>query len=311
MSETWNTIESDPGVFTEMIKNLQCEDIQFYEIYSFEDEEIFKRIEPIEGYILLFQYDKKAIDYMRSEYCYIETEEYPDLFFAHQIVNNACATQAILNVLLNIPHINIGPVLQTFKNETINLNADARGRKIGENEIIRKNHNEFSQPTEYLERKISEKFKNLEGGKAYHFIGIVPYNGILLLLDGYNECPLILGGADEDWYINGVKEFFNGLIQVMEGNLEFTFLAICHDQIKKYKMLYDEAKSSGNEELMMLYSEILKDEEEVRRNQWKENRRRKHDYMGLALNSLLLLGKYDKLNEQLEEQENELKKIKK
>ena len=40
-----------------------------------------------------------------------------DIFFAKQVIINACATQAIISVLLNISHsdMELGPVLSEFK----------------------------------------------------------------------------------------------------------------------------------------------------------------------------------------------------
>ena len=304
----WNTIESDPGVFTEMIKNLGCQELQLTEIWSFDDQMTFNRIKPIEGFILLFEYNKKAIEYMRNEYCEIDLDEYTDLFFAKQIINNACATQAILSILMNLPHINIGPILQQFKNETMPLTPQKRGEAIGKNEIIRKVHNDFAQPAEALEQRISEKYKHLPGGKAYHFVSIVPYNGILLLLDGFNESPLILGGADEDWVNEVMKPFFEGLISVMQGNLEFTVLAIVPDQIDKYEKLYEEAVDKKNEDIAKVYKEILDGEKQMRKKQFVENKRRKHDYMPLALNLLITMAKRQQLEEQVEKEENDLKK---
>ncbi|EDR22486.1 ubiquitin carboxyl-terminal hydrolase isozyme L5, putative [Entamoeba dispar SAW760] len=303
----WNTIESDPGVFNEMVKNLGCDDIQFKEIFSFDDSATFERIKPIKGFILLFEYNKQAINYIRNEYSFIETNEYPDIFFAEQVVQNACATQAILSTLMNIPNINLGPTLQQFKNQTLPLNPHERGLAIGNNEIIRKTHNDFAQPSEILEHKISKKLKGVEG-RAYHFISIIPYNGILLLLDGLSEGPIIIGGADENWPITGMKPFFEGLISAMQGSLEFTLLAVVQDQIKKYQELYENAIAEKNEYQIEIYKDIIDEEKKIKEQQHKENKRRKHDYMPLALNLILFLGKHHKLEQEVEKQINEITK---
>ena len=61
-----------------------------------EDDELINKIQPdIYGFIFLFKWEKN-----------LEAREHltiydNDLFFARQIVNNACATQAIISVLLN------------------------------------------------------------------------------------------------------------------------------------------------------------------------------------------------------------------
>ncbi len=40
-----------------------------------------------------------------------------DIYFAKQVINNACATQAVISVLLNISHpdVELGSVLADFK----------------------------------------------------------------------------------------------------------------------------------------------------------------------------------------------------
>ncbi|ELP87367.1 ubiquitin carboxyl-terminal hydrolase isozyme L5, putative [Entamoeba invadens IP1] len=302
----WNTIESDPGIFTEMVEKLGCPNIQFKELYSLDDIETLDRIKPIEGIVLLFEYDKRALTYFQSEFCGIDTKEYPDLFFAKQVVNNACATQAILSVLLNLKTIDVGSTLQQFKESAMKLSPYDRGVAIGKSDIIRKTHNEFAQPSQALQERISNKFSGVTG-KAHHFIGIIPYNGILLMLDGLSEDPIVIGGAEDDWVTTGVKPFFEGLCKALSGSLDFTILAVVHNQVNKYKELYERAVEEKSD-MATTYKSMFEEEIQKRKKEREENTRRKHDYMPLALHVLLLMGKYGKLEQQVTRAEEEAQK---
>lgn len=55
----------------------------------------------------------------------------PGLFFARQVITNACATQAILSVLLNAENIDLGEVLGSFKAFTSDFPPELRGEAIG------------------------------------------------------------------------------------------------------------------------------------------------------------------------------------
>jgi len=92
----WTDIESDPGVFTELVKTIGVEDVQIEELMTLEPEET-NRLNPIYGLIFLFKWTKEN----QKRECMIDYD--PSLFFASQVITNACATQAILSILMNCP----------------------------------------------------------------------------------------------------------------------------------------------------------------------------------------------------------------
>lgn len=57
----------------------------------------------------------------------MDAADVPGLFFARQIIPNACATQAILSVLFNSEGVNIGPTLSDFKQFTLEFDPESRG----------------------------------------------------------------------------------------------------------------------------------------------------------------------------------------
>ena len=62
------------------------------------------------------------------------------------MINNACATQAILSVLLNKQdEIEIGDELTNLFNFSIELNAKDKGFAIGNSDLIRNSHNSFAR----------------------------------------------------------------------------------------------------------------------------------------------------------------------
>lgn len=105
---------------------------------TLEDEELNK-IQPIYGLIFLFKWvaspDKPET---LSNYD-------PELFFANQVINNACATQAILSILMNRPEIDIGPELTNLRGFSAGLPSKEKGHAIGNSEIIRVAHNSFTR----------------------------------------------------------------------------------------------------------------------------------------------------------------------
>lgn len=138
-------------------------------------------------------------------------------FFAHQVVNNACATLAVLNALLNIPELAMGPELSDLKAFTTGMDPQSCGLTITSSDFLRQSHNALSPPSAISMDGLDIP-KTSED--AYHFIVYTPIAGSLYELDGLKEFPVKHGSyseAGEGW-IAKARYVLNSLWNVFENS---------------------------------------------------------------------------------------------
>ncbi|XP_006834246.1 PREDICTED: ubiquitin carboxyl-terminal hydrolase isozyme L5 [Chrysochloris asiatica] len=268
----WCLMESDPGVFTELIKGFGCRGAQVEEIWSLEPEN-FEKLKPVHGLIFLFKWQPGE----EPAGSVVQDSRLDTIFFAKQVINNACATQAIVSVLLNCAHqdVRLGDTLSEFKEFSQSFDAAMKGLALSNSDVIRQVHNSFARQQMFeFDAKTSAKEED-----AFHFVSYVPVNGRLYELDGLREGPIDLGACNQDDWINAVRPVIEKRIQ------------------KEEPMDTDQ----GNNMLTAIQSEVAKNqmliEEEVQKlKRYKiENIRRKHNYLPFIMELLKTLAEHQQL----------------
>ena len=183
------------------------------------------KFRPIYGLIFLFKWQQEPAAEKREPL----TDYDPELFFANQVINDACATYALLSILMNrAKDLDIGDELRNVKDFTVGLSSKDRGWAIGNSDVIRKAHNSFARqdPFEIEYTKNTGKEED-----AFHFISYVPLNGQLYELDGLQKGPICYGECTEDNWLAMAREQIMKRIQRYEASeIRFNLLALVGDK---------------------------------------------------------------------------------
>lgn len=302
MGDSWTTIESDPGVFTELITAMGVKGVQVEEVYSL-DQSTLADMRPTYGLIFLFKWQKETDNRPTQS-----AEEYiGKVFFAEQVITNACATQALLSVLLNRPDIELGKELTDLQNFTSDFSASLKGHAISNSDAIRNAHNSFRPPNPIIAEE------SMEGGKeedVYHFISYVPIQGFLYELDGLKPGPIQLGPCSEEDWVSQVQPFIQQRMERYSASeIRFNLLALIRDRREVYREqlaelgLQSQAETGEMSEADLQANELQErlSHEEAKFKQWhKDNQRRRNNYITFVFNLLRILAEENKLHSLIE-----------
>ncbi|KAI0467299.1 cysteine proteinase [Xylaria cf. heliscus] len=171
---------------------------------------------------------------------------------------NACATVALMNIIMNAHTIRFGAELEEFRNTTRSLPPPHRGHALDTNDFIRAIHNSVARRNDLLSedllldnklesaskrkaapakkrRKTSNPSKRNHEPSTYHYIAFVPVDGQVWELDGLESMPLCLGpyapDAPDTW-LNIASEAIQKRMRRQDDEYpSFNLLAICQSPL--------------------------------------------------------------------------------
>ncbi|KAM4721915.1 ubiquitin carboxyl-terminal hydrolase isozyme L5 isoform 2-T2 [Rhinophrynus dorsalis] len=293
----WCLMESDPGVFTELIKGFGCRGVQVEEIWSLEQEH-FEDLQPVQGLIFLFKWQPGE----EPAGSVVQDSRLDTIFFAKQ---------AIISILLNTTHpdVHLGETLSEFREFTQSFDAAMKGLALSNSEVIRQVHNSFARQQMFeFDAKSTAKDDD-----AFHFVSYVPVNGRLYELDGLREGPIDLGACNQDEWISAARPVIEKRMQkYCEGEIRFNLMAIVSDRKTIYEQKITELQRQLTEEepmdtdqggslLSSIQTEVAKyqlliEEENQKMKRYKiENIRRKHNYLPFIMELLKTLAEHQQL----------------
>lgn len=220
LSDGWLELESDPGLFTLLIEDFGCKNIQVEEIYDLSKVSLIDG--HVYGFIFLFKWTEERRSRHRQMFAsnntqsltsksrtnsgehasqsgtqepyYVEDENLVNsIFFAHQIVPNSCASHALLSVLLNCPNIDLGDSLSRLKEMSLMMTPENKGLAISNLPEIARAHNSHASETEERNKQAQTKanaFPRTSSGDSFHFISFVNIKNRVYELDGLKKFPI-------------------------------------------------------------------------------------------------------------------------
>ncbi|KAK9967327.1 hypothetical protein ABG768_001730 [Culter alburnus] len=280
MNKGWLELESDPGLFTLLVEDFGVKGVQVEEIYDLQS----KCQSPVYGFIFLFKWieerrSRRKVSTLVDETSVIDDEIVNDMFFAHQLIPNSCATHALLSVLLNCSGVELGNTLSRMKAFTKGFSPESKGYAIGNAPELAKAHNSHARPEP---RHLPEKQNGISAVRtmeAFHFVSYVPIKDRLFELDGLKAYPIDHGpwGEDEEWTDKARRVIMERIGLATAGepyhDIRFNLMAVVPDRRIKYESRLDVLKR--NRQIILEGLQQVREKKVIRITQQESGQDRK------------------------------------
>jgi ubiquitin carboxyl-terminal hydrolase L5 len=292
----WITIESDPGVFTALLADVGVQGVEVEEIW---DLSSLSALQPVYGLIFLFKWDQSTPPAPTQDTA-MDTQS--TVFFAKQVIHNACATQALLSVLLNRPEIQLGDNLTQFRDLVRDFPPDMKGLAISNNDVLRAVHNSFSAASPFINDGL---LPDKSSDELYHFVAYVPCNGVLYELDGLQEGPIPHGSCTLDNWLDVVHPILQQRMSA-SAEIRFNLLAIVPDQLqvlekRRQDLLNGLDQDASLTAQLSLVEDDIHHQQDKRLRYTRQNALRKHNFIPFIHALLTTLAERDKLDHAIQQ----------
>ncbi|VTZ68742.1 ubiquitin carboxyl-terminal hydrolase UCH54, putative [Plasmodium chabaudi chabaudi] len=259
IQEYRNEKEKEAGLEAEMGTEPYINNTDLEDKYN----KLLNNFSHVYGIIFLFNIGKT---YDRKRYKEHNVPE--NLFFARQVIPNACATQAILSIIFN-KNIQLNENIENIKTFSINFDSTMKGLTLSNCNFLRNIHNSFKTPI-YIENDDLYHDKKKESN-SFHFVSYIEFEKSVYLLDGLQEGPILITdensdeqtGLANDWITiarNHIKKDINIMSTSNEDTENrFNILTIVKDKqsiIEEYINIHRILKQRANIKLVSLGEDI-------------------------------------------------------
>jgi ubiquitin carboxyl-terminal hydrolase L5 len=281
--EAWVELESDPAFFNVILQDLGVKDVKIQELFSVDEGSL--AILPYGSHtsqptsVAHFAYTFLVNPSMASSsftstlrrtprsrlrmetrsglpirYVLSPPMVWRSRLTCPQTTDNACATLALFNIIMNAEDIELGDRLKAFKASSSPLISPLRGDLLCNTAWIRKVHNQFARRLDLLnadlvlaqEAKEAKKKKARPAKRrktkpstdaAFHFIAYVPVGDEVYQLDGLEQAPACIGkvDADSDWTAVARPFIESRMLQYESEQLSFNLLALCRSPLHQLR----------------------------------------------------------------------------
>lgn len=139
-------IETDPQDFESMLRLLGVKGLVVREVFGL-DKDSLDMMPRIRGFIFCSRVDEEAEDPdLKKQVASCP----PEIWFANQTHEWLCGSNALLNIVNNLPDVDLGEHLTQFKNFTRDFTPAQRGDAVANFEFLRRIHNSGLRKMEIL-----------------------------------------------------------------------------------------------------------------------------------------------------------------